>query len=379
MLGESNGRGGVNRWTQSFGRALIGLAALEAAALTGCATRGPVHELDVHGRVQSLTTSGTALASEFVGDKTCIWDWGDLARPPQVYGRKSISAALLGPRYVVTEMAADREHPQPVVVAREQPGDRVVRQWSLSADWYCSDFCNSPNGRFIGILLEEGKPSGGDTCLGLIGPGTQEIPWVAARGRVVKLAEDGMAISNTGRHLALLGLGDIRMVTVADLTHKKLLWQRSIPRARSLAFSPDGSIVYVGGYCGIYALQVGNGQLLETWSVEVSKNLGAPVTRVAASPDSRFLAAGTDLPDGQVFLLDARTGKLVTSWAAVDKSDGGGSSWSLRAKKTSIDGLAFSPGGKLLATADSLSQSVRIWQMPQEAASKSRFAWLRRK
>ena len=131
-----------------------------------------------------------------------------------------------------------------------------------------------------------------------------------------------------------------------------------------------------GGYYGIYALQVGSGQLLDGWSVETSRNLGGPVARVAASPDGRFLAAGTDLPDGQVYLLDARTGKSVTSWAVTVKGDGGGG---LRAKKTSIDGLAFSPGGKLLATADSLSQSVRIWQMPQETQSKSRFAWLLRK
>jgi WD40 repeat protein len=146
-----------------------------------------------------------------------------------------------------------------------------------------------------------------------------------------------------------------------------------------VGFSPDGSIVYVGGHYGIHALQTADGQQVGTWSVEPSKAFGSPVTRVAASPDGRFLAAGTDLPDGQVYLLEARTGKLVTSWAVTTKGDGGGSTWSLRPKKTIIQGLAFSPGGKLLATADSLSASVRIWEMPQESGAKSRFAWLRRK
>jgi hypothetical protein len=356
----------------------VGIAGLAVALLAGCASRQPVHELGVRGQVQSLATSGAVLAGEFVGDKTYVWDWGDLKRAPRAHARQAISAAVLGPRYVITEGPADPQHPQPVVAAREQPGDRVVRTWPFSAGWYCSEFCSSPNGRFVGILLEESKPIGGNTCIGVIGPGTAEIPWVPARGRVVKLAEDGMAIANTGRHVALLGLGDIRMLTVADLPARKVLWRRPAPQGRSVAFSPDGSIVYVGGHYGIYALQATSGQQLDTWSAEPSKAFGAPVTRVAASPDGRFLAAGTDLPDGQVYLLGARTGKLVTRWTVVAKGDGGGSGWSLRSRKTIIQGLAFSPGGKLLATADSLSASVRIWEMPQEAQAKGRFAWLRR-
>ncbi len=350
-----------------------------AATLAGCVAKQPVCELSVQGQVQSLSSSGSALVGEYVGDKTYVWDWGNLAKSPQAVARKTTGVALLGPRYVISEMPADAQHPQPVVVAREQPGDRVARQWPLSADWYCSDFCNSPNGRYVGVLLEESKPTGGDTCLGLIGPGVHEIPWVTAKGRVVRLAEDGLAISNTGQYLALLGLGDLRMLTVADLQHKKLLWQRSVPRARSVAFSPDGAVVYVGGHFGVDALKAADGKQAAGWSVEASRTLGAPVTRLAASPDGRFVAAGTDLPDGQVYLLHARTGAVLGSWAVTSRGDAGGSSWSLQPKKTIIEGLAFSPSGKLLASADSTSGRVRIWQMPAEAAGKGRFAWLYRK
>jgi WD40 repeat protein len=370
---------GVNNGLRGSWRLSAGMAFLGIVLLAGCAARRPVLQLDVQGCVRSLTTSGTALCGDFVGDKTCIWDWGDLGKPPRMRPHATIGTALLGPRYVITELPASTANPQPAVVARQQPDDRMVRLWPLIADWYCSDLCNSPNGRYVGILLEEAKPSGGDTCLGSIGPGTQEIAWVTARGRVVKLAEDGMAIANNGRCMALLGLGDIRTLTLADLPRKKLLWQRSVPRARSLAFSPDGSIVYEGGYYGIHALQAVNGQLLDTWSMEASRDLSAPVARIAASPDGRYLAVGTDLPDGKAYLLDARTGKQVTSWAVADKADIRGRSWSLRPAQTAIDGLAFSPGAKLLATADSLSQSVRIWQMPDSAAPKGGFGWLRRK
>ncbi len=364
--------GGRLPWTR------LGLVAVLAGGLAGCAAKRPVYELSVRGQVQSLTSSGSALVGDFIGDKTYVWDWANLGRPPHAF-EKAGSAALLGPRYVITEMPADPQHPQPVVVAREQPAGRVVRQWPLSAEWYCSDFCSSVNGRYVGILLEEGKPTGGDTCLGLIGPGVREIPWVAAKGRVVKLAEDGMAISNTGQYLALLGLGDLRMLTMVDLQRKRLLWRRSVPRARSVAFSPDGSVVYVGGHFGICALKAGDGKQAAEWLAEPSKQLGAPVTRLAASPDGCFVAAGTDLPDGQVYLLHPRTGAVLGNWAVTARGDGGGSSWSLQPKKTIIEGLAFSPSGKLLATADSASGRVRIWQMPAEAAGKSRFPWLHRR
>lgn len=353
-------------------RRRIGLAALAAALLIGCAARQPVHQLAVRGQVQSLATSGAALVGEFAAGDTYVWDWGDLRKPPRAYAREAVRAAMLGPRYRICQVAADSQDAQPVVAAREQPSGRVVRTWSFHAGWYCSEFCSSPDGRFAGIVLEESRPAGGDTCIGVIGQGTVEIPWVTVPGRVVRTAEDGMAIANTGRHVALLGLGDIRMLTVVDLSGRRVLWQRLAPQARSVAFSADGSIVYVGGYYGIHALQTASGQLVDTWSAKPGKGVDAPVTRVATSPDGRFVAVGTDLPDGQMYLLDGRTGSRVARWAVVSKHDGGGSGVSLRAKKTAIQGLAFSPGGRLLATADSLSGSVRIWEVPQESSGKGR-------
>jgi len=346
--------------------------AIAGVGLAGCAAKRPAGELGVRGHVRSLTTSGTALAAEFVDNKTYVWNWGDLTKPPETYVCKAISAALLGPRHVITEIPADPLRLQPAVVAREISSGRVVRQWPLSADWYCSEFCNSFNGRYVGILLEEGKPTGGNTCLGVIGPGTQEIPWVTARGRVVKLSEDGMAVSNDGRYLALVGLGSLQTLTVADLSGRKLSWQRAMPQTRSVAFSPDGSLLYVGGHQGVRAFQACDGRDVSTWSGEDSRNLGAPVTRVAASPDGRFVAVGTDQPDGQVYLLNGRTGRLVAGWGVAGRGDGGSSPWSTRSKRMLIEGLAFSPGGKLLATADSLSQSIRIWEVPQAAPAKAR-------
>jgi WD40 repeat protein len=363
--------------TNGAGWMWIALAAA-VAGLAGCAAKRPAGELGVRGHVRSLTTSGAALAAEFVDNNTYIWDWGDLTKAPQVCARKGHCLALLGPRHVITEAPSDPLRLQPMVVALELPSGRVVRRWFLGADWYCSDFCNSFNGRYVGVLLEEGRPTGGDTCLGIIGPGTQEIPWVPARGRVVKLTEDGIAISNDGRCLALLGLGDLQMLTAADLSRKKLSWRRSVPHTRSLAFSPDGSMLYVGGHSGILALQAADGHEVSTWSIDDSRSLGAPVARVVASPDSRFLAAGTDLPDGRVYLLDARSGRLVTGWRVAGKGDGGSSSWSIRPTRTLIEGLAFSPGGRLLATADSLSQSIRIWEVPRATAPKGQVSWLRR-
>lgn len=341
-------------------------AVLSLASLAGCVERGPVRTLEVQGHVQSLSTSGSVLIGDFLGNKTYLWDWGDLRKPSQVFDRgQALTVGLLGTQYVFAEAPAGPNHPQPSVVAQQRQTRRTLRQWPFSANWYCSEFVSSFNGRHMGALLEENNPTGGDTCLGLMGPAASEIVWVPSKGRMVKLAEDAMAVSNDGRYIAVLGLGDIRALVVADMTARRITWRRAMPRSRSLAFSPDGRILYVGGHYGIYAMMADTGRPLGAWSPEDSKNVPSPVARIAASPDARFVAAGTDSPDGQVHLFDAYTGREVTRW-------------SVAAKKTLIEGLAFSPSGMYLATADQQTQSIQVWDVPRPAqAGTSRLGFFR--
>lgn len=338
-----------------MGRVVAGVVAggIWIANLAGCAEMQPSYALEVQGHVQSLATSGSVLIGDFLGNKTYLWDWGNLRRPSQVFDRgQALTVGLMGPKYVFAESPAGQSHVQPAVIVQERYSRRVVRQWPFSANWYCSEFISSPNGRYMGVLLEENNPTGGDTCLGLAGLGSGGLSLVPAKGRTVKFAEDPLAVANDGRHMAVLGLGDMRAVVVADLAARRIIWRRAMARSRSVSFSPDGRILYVGGHYGIYAMMADSGRSLSAWSCEESRNLSSPVARIAASPDGRFVAAGTDAPDGAVYLFDAYTGRQVTHW-------------SVAPKKTLIEGLAFSPSGLYLATADQYTQGIQIWEMPK--------------
>ncbi len=124
-----------------------------------------------------------------------------------------------------------------------------------------------------------------------------------------------------------------------------------------LAYSPDGSLLASGG----------SDDALRVWDVKGRRVLWAvtdfsyTVTAVAFSPDGAVLAASSDADmyrhehgdgcsgeDGkQVRVYDARTGAELT---ALRKPQCG-----------SVQALAFSPDGRLLATYGYLVKGVRLW------------------
>ena len=78
---------------------------------------------------------------------------------------------------------------------------------------------------------------------------------------------------------------------------------------------------------------------------------GAGVNGVAFSPDGRLLASADG--DGTVRLWNPATGQAVGVPIPVDPGDNGGSA-------AAVDAVAFSPDGSRLATADS-DGTVRLW------------------
>ncbi len=120
--------------------------------------------------------------------------------------------------------------------------------------------------------------------------------------------------------------------------------------AHSLAFSPDGRRVAVGGgvlYHGAVAVwDVASGkELWQVWDV-------APVASVpiAFAPDGRTLANGGGGQRGApalVELRDAETGKVTRI---------------MRGGERAIAGLAFSSDGKILAAGD-WGSAVRLWDV----------------
>jgi WD40 repeat protein len=107
-------------------------------------------------------------------------------------------------------------------------------------------------------------------------------------------------------------------------------------------YSPNGRYLAAGTTCGqIYIWNTATGRQLSYHKFSYTINLLAP----AFSPDGSRLAVANTGNAGQVSIIDVATGKVVTV---------------LTAHTGQVEDIAYSPNGKLLATA-SIDHTVRIW------------------
>ena len=121
------------------------------------------------------------------------------------------------------------------------------------------------------------------------------------------------------------------------------LWRQRLRSAESIAFSPQGRLVAVGGNGRITLLDAATES--EAFVSEISDKRYQPVKSVAFSPDGRYVLAGGD--DRIVHLLDCETREEFRRFEG---------------HKGAVNTVAFSPDGRF-ALSGSEDDTIRLWDV----------------
>jgi WD40 repeat protein len=249
------------------------------------------------------------------------------ARPRGVGGWLLMALAILGLATILE--AALRADPDAPADGEERPFAQVACDDLQSPVW---SLASSPDGAKLASATTSGDVWILDDAHGL----RTMIP----RGRMV--AVRSLAFSPDGRILAIGGPGRVvRLVDVSSASELEPVETDDEDNASQVAISPDGRYLAVGG----------TGGMVTIWERESRRRLGDlaghdSITALGFAPDGSTLAAGD--VSGRVRLWTI-PGRMVRMTLVATASGHGGTA------------LAFSPDGTILATVAKIDAGVRLW------------------
>ncbi len=179
----------------------------------------------------------------------------------------------------------------------------------------------------------------------------QELPTLAPAMVLTghKTYVRGVAISKDGKYLASAGEDT---AFLWDLTTRKVKFELKVEdypaKSYSVAFSPDGKSVAVGGHVGkVFLFSIATGKLEHTYTEP-----SLAVLCLSYSPDGKLLAALHD--QAQIMIFDVGSKQLIGT---------------LKADKGAVQMFSFASDSKMMAGIT--RESLVIWDIPTKAVKKT--------
>jgi len=304
---------------------------------------------------RNVGSSGVLVRTVPVSDRLLSTSgWLGLVEQPPNPAPASKACAFLGTDRVAFVPKSDTHR---LTVCTRDNGT-VLASWAWGPEWYLHHMARSRKGEYVVVCLSEELTLTGnyrrESCrVGVVGP-KERIHWVGP----IAFGQSGTSprctvVSDDGETFAIVGPGGSDEVQVWSTKEGKMLW-RDVPKGESgmedIAFSPDGRTLYAGGTSGwVYAYEASSGRVtMRVLASRESKPVyGYRVSKVDVSPDGTLVAAGTG-PDGDVYVWDTKTGKLVVV---------------ISSKGSTVSDLAFSPDSCEIVVGGGMRMALDVWRI----------------
>ncbi|MEN6308637.1 MAG: WD40 repeat domain-containing protein [Anaerohalosphaeraceae bacterium] len=301
----------------------------------------------------NLLSLGTDLVAVFTDGTASAWNWNDSARPLWQCSTGTDRLVLLADSILAGVTKTGRK--QFIIYDAKQ--GTITSEFSIGWEDQSLWPIQSSDTRQLALACVNPDKDGRTLYEFMTLDPAQKAPGLPVSLDVPTMEKRfvAYALSNDRKLIAAGSSGKQGYLVVADLTQRKILFEKQYPDAQeftSVAFTPDGTRAFLTNRNGsVYQVNAADGQVQSVYTV-LKEGQRNPVTNetssqnITISADGRYVAA---VVINKVYVWEIQTGNVVFKYQPGHKLTGA---------------IALSQDGSLLATSDiRASGSVHIWQV----------------